>query len=573
MDNLIYATGWSVLHALWISAFLYGVLQLSLRVFSKASSATRYYMAYVILVLMFAGFLAVFILYFRTASPALPPLSPSDMGIWVPGEDVSVGQSVPALLQQVFPYLVSGYGAGLVLQLLFFAAGLRGIRNLRRKGLSPVPDSWQSLLTTSLRKLKIRRKVRFFLSERITGPLVTGFLKPMVLFPVAMASQLDLKQTELILLHELEHIRRHDYLFNLVQALMEAVLFFSPFVWLCGRIIRTEREYACDDQVVRTAPEPLEYARTLYYVAAFSHSPAPLAQAVGGRHTYQLLQRIKRMTTMEKTIGKGRQPLLAVLLALVVAVSLAWIRPAAEEKKVDEQKEAVESSPMAAHVPIGPMDDEVVATRAVSPVSDSDTGRRAQTIPSGTKAVTSGVIKLTRGQSDSLSKVLTNILADSAKVKYGSIDSLFSNAKGIAYYSLKMQTALPPGDSLRPRLDSIRLRYFTPVSSERIIEEVQRDQNLYHNSPEILIDLERADSLWARYFPVWKEQVAALSQQATEAGLQLSKKALQFKMPTEFSAKLKEQAEFYHSKEYRKLKEKFDREVEALRKKKQKEIL
>src|SRR5690606_20064389 len=107
---------------------------------------------------------------------------------------------------------------------------------------------------------------------------------------------------------------------------------------------------------------------------------------------------------------------------------------------------------------------------------------------------------------------------------------------------------------------------------ERIVAEVQRVENAYQNSPEIRIGLEKADSLWSRYFaPEWKEQVAGLSRQAKGEGLQLSKQALQFKMPTEFSAKLKEQAELYHSKEYKKLKEKFDREVETLRKKKEKD--
>src|SRR5690606_16715365 len=127
------------------------------------------------------------------------------------------------------------------------------------------------------------------------------------------------------------------------------------------------------------------------YVAAFSHSPTSLAPGAGGQHTHQLLQRIKRMTTMGKTIDKGRQPLLAILLTLVVAFSLAWIRPAAEEKEAVETIKVMESIPMDASASIGPAGEEAVARRAASPLVDGDTGRRAQTIPSGMRAVKSGV--------------------------------------------------------------------------------------------------------------------------------------------------------------------------------------
>lgn len=89
-----------------------------------------------------------------------------------------------------------------------------------------------------------------FLSEKMLIPFTAGFIKPMILFPVALLNRLSEEQVEAILLHEMAHIKRHDYLFNILQRIMEIVLFFNPMIWLLAKDIRREREFCCDDLVI-----------------------------------------------------------------------------------------------------------------------------------------------------------------------------------------------------------------------------------------------------------------------------------------------------------------------------------
>ncbi|SEN64556.1 BlaR1 peptidase M56 [bacterium A37T11] len=327
-------TAWSMLHSLWIGALLYGLLQLGLLIVGPQRAALRSVLAYVALSGMFAGFVLVFSNNFRLAAileldVTTGPL-PQDM---FPLSKPETRQQISEILRPYFPFLVSGYAAGLLFQWVILTLGLFRIRGLQHSGLSAVPDSWQKLFESAPVCMGISRKVGFFLSARVTSPIVIGFLKPMVLIPVAIINHLDLQQAELILLHELAHVRRQDYLLNLLKSFIEAFLFFNPFVWLCGRIIQAERENACDDLVIGISSRTVDYAHTLFRVAAHSVRQKPsLALGAAGQHKYHLLQRIKRMTNMKTKQNYFKQPLIAMILAVLVSGSIAWVKP--QEKVV-----------------------------------------------------------------------------------------------------------------------------------------------------------------------------------------------------------------------------------------------
>ena len=115
----------------------------------------------------------------------------------------------------------------------------------------------------STTELKIRTKVRLLISESIKGPALYGFFKPVIVVPTGMFFNLSNEQVESILMHELIHVKRFDFLVNLLQTLVEILFFFNPFVWLLSQQIRTEREKYCDDLVIKSGSSPAVYAKAL----------------------------------------------------------------------------------------------------------------------------------------------------------------------------------------------------------------------------------------------------------------------------------------------------------------------
>jgi TonB family protein len=146
------------------------------------------------------------------------------------------------------------------------------------------------------RRFGFVRRVRVLVSERIDTPMLFGWLKPVVLLPAAVALGFPRHQIELILAHELGHLRRYDHLVNLAQALLETLLFYHPVVhWISGEV-RNERELCCDELVLQlTSGEPREYARTLASLEELRHVAGSLALAANGG---ELLERVRRIVGM-----------------------------------------------------------------------------------------------------------------------------------------------------------------------------------------------------------------------------------------------------------------------------------
>jgi TonB family protein len=146
------------------------------------------------------------------------------------------------------------------------------------------------------RRFGFVRRVRVLVSSRIDTPMLFGWIKPVVLLPAAVALGFPRHQIELILAHELGHLRRYDHLVNLAQALLETLLFYHPVVHWISREVRNERELCCDELVLQlTSGEPREYARTLASLEELRHVAGSLALAANGG---ELLERVRRIVGM-----------------------------------------------------------------------------------------------------------------------------------------------------------------------------------------------------------------------------------------------------------------------------------
>ncbi|WP_158796778.1 M56 family metallopeptidase [Pedobacter sp. L105] len=347
VNNLIQATGWSILHSLWQGALIYALLLPSqLNVF-KLNAKLKYKLAYVANCLMFICFVCTFISVFHWPSAS----AVSDMPAAFPAIATPI---FIKYAERLFPALVLLYLIGLLIQSVIVVQGYKKVNQLKKANYSKVPEEWAKLFQNLTRNMNIRKHIDFRLSDHVNVPLVIGFLKPVILFPVALAAQMELNHVEAILIHELSHIRRNDYLFNLIRTMIDTVLFFNPFIWLTGKFIDIEREHACDDLVVKLTDQPLTYAHALLKLELLTdkHSPV-LALAATGTNQH-LYQRIKRITDMKTNYMNSKQKLFTVTLTLATIVSLAWISPEKNDKPI--KKVIVQNNVSAPLYDLSPLD-------------------------------------------------------------------------------------------------------------------------------------------------------------------------------------------------------------------------
>ncbi len=142
------------------------------------------------------------------------------------------------------------------------------------------------------KRLHIARPIRLLESSMVDVPTVIGWLRPVVLMPASALAGMAPQQLEAILAHELAHIRRHDYLVNLLQTLVETLLFYHPAVWWLSRRIRVERENCCDDLAVSLCGDPYAYARALADLEELRADSSRLVLAATGG---SLLHRVRRL--------------------------------------------------------------------------------------------------------------------------------------------------------------------------------------------------------------------------------------------------------------------------------------
>ncbi|MGZ5189764.1 MAG: M56 family metallopeptidase [Flavisolibacter sp.] len=209
------------------------------------------------------------------------------------------------------------------------ASGLYYIQRLRHERNREVPHEWIERLHQLSKSVGINQQISFLQSGLVQMPVVIGILKPVILIPFGLLTQLSAVQVEAILIHELAHIKRKDFLVNLIQSFTEAVYFFNPAILWLSSLIREEREACCDDIVVTNMPHKKSYLEALVSFQDESFISAGHAMALGGKKNY-LLKRVQRMLTHEnKKLNIMEKSILFVGLVGITAFSFI---PSNEEK-------------------------------------------------------------------------------------------------------------------------------------------------------------------------------------------------------------------------------------------------
>ena len=199
-------------------------------------------------------------------------------------------------LQYFLPYLVMVWLLGATFLGFRLAGGWFYLQYLRQNQVRSLPAEWQKQFQGFARQMGIRPRVQILESRLIEHPLTLGHFKPVILIPLGMLSGLQPEQLEALIMHELAHIRRADYLVNLLQSFIETVLFFHPAVWWISGQVRESREHCCDDLALQQGQDRWEYAQALLQLNKQTVTfKSPLAMsALGNKHS-QLTRRIQRL--------------------------------------------------------------------------------------------------------------------------------------------------------------------------------------------------------------------------------------------------------------------------------------
>jgi GWxTD domain-containing protein len=317
------ALGWTLAHSLWEGALVALVLVGALAVLR--SSRARYAAGCVAMLAMLTGFCLTFqhvlaeqrILGVGQGLAIRP--APPDLG------DGSIVATVPARFRAVeyLPWLAPFWIAGVLFFQLRGVASWLAARRLGRRGVCAATAFWQGRTERLAARLRLSRGVTLLESCLAEVPVVIGYVRPVILMPVGLMTGLPAGQIESILLHELAHIRRHDYLVNLLQIVVEGLVFYHPAVWWISGVIRAERENCCDDLVVATQGDAFAYAAAL---TALEQNRGAVREAVLAATGGSLVKRVHRLLVQPEGPRAALTPVFsaAILTIMMVAALAAW---------------------------------------------------------------------------------------------------------------------------------------------------------------------------------------------------------------------------------------------------------
>jgi beta-lactamase regulating signal transducer with metallopeptidase domain len=224
----------------------------------------------------------------------------------------------------LLPYLSVAYIFILLWFILKLSFQLYAANSLRYKATDNVQDELQVYFYSLIQSLGMKPNIRLLISNEIDIPATLGFIKPIVLLPVSAVTYLTPAQLEAVLIHELSHIQRNDYFWNLLLCISETLLFFNPFSLLLIHIARKERENSCDDMVMGFQQNAQVYAEALLTVEKARLQNPKLAMALGD-NKHQLLHRVKRILNLPAEKNKISTRLFALLLFTVVFAVMGWV--------------------------------------------------------------------------------------------------------------------------------------------------------------------------------------------------------------------------------------------------------
>lgn len=335
------ALGWTAIHSLWqgfLIAIILAVLMIPLQ---RYTAKARYWAANFSLLLVFASAIITFCLIYSpsTAVPGqilLDEHSLDEISILAydtaQAAEQSLGKRFTAYFEQHLPLMVSLWLIGLAFFLLRMLGGIAYVQHLKHNQVRQLPAHWNDLLQQLATKMGLQKPITLLESAIIKSPMLIGYLKPVVLMPVGAVNALSPAQVEAVLAHELAHVLRNDYLWNILQSFIEALFYFNPAVWWISANIRLERENCCDDMALFFCNNSLEYAKALVKLQECHQTPAHFAMAFSGQRRQHLLNRVKRILNQPQNQFNTMEKLTVSSLLLLAVLFFSFSNAAPFER-------------------------------------------------------------------------------------------------------------------------------------------------------------------------------------------------------------------------------------------------
>lgn len=380
-DNIVDALGWTIFHSIWQGMIIGLILMLIVRFRRNLSSQSRYLLGVLSLAAIFSSSLLTFVIAYQPAASISQMVSPASGHISVPGKFPQPADGMVYIpgwkehLTWTFDYVSIIWFIGVLLLMVRLAGGLLVIQRMRWQQVSPLPAGWERSLRHLAHRVGLRRPITFLQSQKVRVPTVIGILKPVVLVPAMILSGWPAEQLETIMVHELAHIRRHDFLINILQSVMEAVFFYHPIVWIISDNIRQEREHCCDDHTIKFCGKVSVYARALANLGALQIDTARPALAITGNKK-SIKYRVERLINRKKMKNNATEKIIVGLVLLISVLVITLSTGATLKPAGFEQLEAKPTLPLLdqagedlPEAPIAPAESTLPATPA--PVAEA----------------------------------------------------------------------------------------------------------------------------------------------------------------------------------------------------------
>lgn len=350
MNPHMEALGFTLVHFCWQAALIAAAYKLAEMAWPGLKPQARYTVGLAALLAMTLAAVATFayeeIRLFQPAPAIATAAAP-----------VAVGENPAFSLSNWLPWLDAVWLIGVIALTFRMITSLYQVHGLKKHA-QPAPIAVQDLFSAALRRFGLTGKVQVRLHPAISGPFVVGAFRAVVYLPLSAVTALSPAQLDAVLSHELEHIRRADYLWNLVQNLIETLFFYHPAVWWIGAKLREQRELCCDDAAIHTCEDPITYATALLNLEEQRRgTPGNLAMALNGQGRHELLSRISRILGEAPDSRLKVRPVAFVLMpALLLTLTAFAAAPATKTATLALAglQEAVKSKPAADKEVIAP---------------------------------------------------------------------------------------------------------------------------------------------------------------------------------------------------------------------------
>jgi bla regulator protein BlaR1 len=381
-ESLLKALGWTLVHSIWQLILIAAVLWIVLKLVHRAKPALKYGLAVGALALSFVAAVSTFLYEIDHEKPSTQDFYAGDLDFFFTNPstvqaEAELGfgiQEATFWIDQNLSLLVNFWFLGVLMFLFRLVNSLSEIRSLKKSSSLVADFQLEKIIYRMAGKMGIKPNVQLRTTESGISPLTFGTFKPIILLPAGLILQLSPAQLEAIIAHELAHVKRNDYLVNLLLSGLEVIFFFHPCYWWMNNTLKELRENAADDLVMKAGIEPKNLATSLAEVLNFAKQNPPELALAAGKKRNPTLQRIKRMLGYPAQ-NYPQNPIISIPMLFTLILSAGLMASAQQDTP----------QPMEPVAPISTVA-PVFAVEAIAPIATDTTVIKKSEAPENPKS-------------------------------------------------------------------------------------------------------------------------------------------------------------------------------------------